>query len=85
MEKNIIIRYKSILNTFYCNNYNFINKADIWSIGTVFYEILFGRPPYTAGNMIDLLKNIKTKPLEINRNINNISLIAEDVLRRMLV
>jgi serine/threonine-protein kinase ULK/ATG1 len=46
---------------------------------------LFGKPPYTAGNMIDLLKNIKTKPLEINRNINNISPIAEDVLRRMLV
>ena len=45
------------------NGNDYGNKADIWSIGTVFYELLYGRPPYTAGNMIDLLKNIKSKPL----------------------
>ena len=43
------------------NGNDYDNKADIWSIGTVFYELLFGKPPFTAGNMIDLLKNIKTK------------------------
>lgn len=40
------------------NNMEYNNKADIWSIGTVFYELLFGNPPFTAGNMVDLLKNI---------------------------
>jgi serine/threonine-protein kinase ULK/ATG1 len=55
------------------NGNDYGNKADIWSIGTVFYELLFGKPPYTAGNMIDLLKNIKTKPLEFPRKKNNIS------------
>jgi serine/threonine-protein kinase ULK/ATG1 len=49
------------------NGSEYDSKADIWSIGTVFYELLFGRPPFTAGNMIDLLKNIKSKPLEIPR------------------
>ncbi|KAL4497508.1 hypothetical protein ABPG73_020605 [Tetrahymena malaccensis] len=61
------------------------NKADIWSIGTVFYELLFGRPPYTAGNMIDLIKNIRNKPLEIPKKINKISDVTEDVIRKMLV
>ena len=55
------------------NGNDYVTKADIWSIGTVFYELLFGKPPFTASNMIDLLKNIKTKPLEFPRKINNIS------------
>ena len=66
------------------NGSEYDNKADIWSIGTVFYELLFGRSPFVAGNMIDLLKNIKTKPLDIPRKVNNISEVVEDVLRRML-
>jgi serine/threonine-protein kinase ULK/ATG1 len=40
------------------NNTEYNNKADIWSIGTCFYELLFGKPPFTATNMVDLLKNI---------------------------
>jgi serine/threonine-protein kinase ULK/ATG1 len=35
--------------------------------------------------MVDLLSNIKTKPLEIPRKINNVSDVVEDVLRKMLV
>ena len=41
------------------------SKADIWSIGVAFYEMLFGkykkyyfRVPYTATNIVDLLKKI---------------------------
>lgn len=45
------------------NHYN--TKADIWSIGACFYELLFGTPPYKAGNMVDLVNNIKNKPLKI--------------------
>ena len=60
------------------------NKADIWSVGTVFYEMLFARPPFVAKNIIDLIKNIKTKQLKFPRHINNISPVCEDVLRRML-
>lgn len=51
----------------------------------MFYELLFGKPPYTAGNMIDLIKNIQNKPLEIPRRINPISDVVEDALRKMLV
>jgi serine/threonine-protein kinase ULK/ATG1 len=35
--------------------------------------------------MLDLIKNIQNKPLEIPRRINNISETAEDILRKMLV
>ena len=49
------------------NGEKYDNRADIWSVGTVFYELLFGKPPFTANNIIDLIKNIKTKQIEINR------------------
>ena len=25
---------------------SYTSKADVWSIGCVFYELIFGRPPY---------------------------------------
>ncbi|KAL3895008.1 MAG: hypothetical protein SGCHY_004949, partial [Lobulomycetales sp.] len=37
---------------------NYDAKADLWSIGAVFYEILFNSPPFKARNHIELLKKI---------------------------
>lgn len=67
------------------NNSEYDNKADIWSIGTVFFELLYGKPPYTASNIVELLKNIQTKPLVFPKNIQKISPVVEDVIRKMLV
>ncbi|KAJ3071716.1 Serine/threonine-protein kinase [Podochytrium sp. JEL0797] len=33
-------------------------KVDLWSLGTILYEMLTGRPPYKAQNHIDLLRKI---------------------------
>ena len=60
------------------------NKADIWSIGTCFYELLFGRPPYTANSIVELLKKISRTPFELPPDAK-VSPPVEDVLRRMLV
>lgn len=34
------------------------SKADIWSIGVSFYEMIFGKVPFSANNIVDLLKKI---------------------------
>lgn len=35
-------------------------KADLWSIGTIAYELVVGKPPFRANNHIELLKKIKS-------------------------
>lgn len=37
---------------------NYDAKADLWSIGAVFYEICYNAPPFKARNHIELLKKI---------------------------
>ncbi|CAH0516259.1 unnamed protein product [Peronospora belbahrii] len=38
-------------------------KADLWSVGTILYEMLAGRPPYGGANHVQLLANIERQPL----------------------
>lgn len=37
-------------------------KADLWSVGAILYEMVYGRPPYQAANHIQLQKLIDTSP-----------------------
>ena len=38
----------------------YTTKCDIWSLGVIFYEMLFGYPPWKARDENELLKGIKT-------------------------
>ena len=57
-------------------------EADIWSIGVVFYQMLYGKYPYMGMNDYDILKKIKANRPDYTRV--NISNNARDFLDRCM-
>lgn len=37
------------------------SKADLWSVGVVYYQMLFGKPPFFGYTMQELIKDIRKK------------------------
>ncbi|EGR31283.1 protein kinase domain protein [Ichthyophthirius multifiliis] len=50
-------------------NYPYTTKGDIWSLGMLFYEMLFGKTPWNCKNLSSFLYEIKNKPLLFPLNI----------------
>ena len=40
-------------------------KCDVWSLGVLFYELLFKKPPWYGGSAPELFKNIKDQALNL--------------------
>ncbi|KRX06445.1 Protein kinase-like domain [Pseudocohnilembus persalinus] len=59
-------------------------KCDIWSLGIIFHEMIFGDVPWKARDERELLNNIMNQPYRIKHGAK-VSKFSEDVLRRMLV
>lgn len=58
----------------------YTDKADVWSLGVLYYELLFGKLPYYGVTEDALYKNIIKGPLAIP-NCNNFTTM---LLRGML-
>merc|ERR1719508_362064 len=59
-------------------------KVDLWSIGVILYEALFGRAPYSSGSLDELLAKIKeAKPIVIP-TFRSVSDSCHDLLYRCL-
>ncbi|XP_030243701.1 serine/threonine-protein kinase ULK3 [Drosophila navojoa] len=59
-------------------------KADLWSVGVILYECLFGKAPYSSRTIEELLLRIrKAEPIVLPPNAR-ISNECHDLLRRLL-
>lgn len=59
--------------------------ADLWSIGTILYECLFGRAPYSSKSLDELLHKIKTKQKIVISPAAAISPECRDIMVRLLI
>lgn len=58
-------------------------KADLWSVGTVLFEMIAGRPPFNGANHIDLLRNIQRKSVRLPHDVR-VSKECVNLLRVLL-
>mmetsp|Transcript_14382 Transcript_14382/g.33477 ORF Transcript_14382/g.33477 Transcript_14382/m.33477 type:complete len:1085 (+) Transcript_14382:455-3709(+) len=58
-------------------------KADLWSVGTVLFEMIAGRPPFNGENHIDLLRNIQRKAVRLPPTVR-VSKACVNLLRLLL-
>lgn len=60
-------------------------SADLWSIGVILYECIFGRAPYSSKTLDELLQKIKVKQKITISPTAAISLDCRDIMTRLLV
>jgi len=49
----------------------YTSKCDVWAVGFIFYEMLHGKTPWTAQSEYELIKNIESRPLQINSSLSS--------------
>jgi serine/threonine protein kinase len=45
-------------------------KADLWSLGVILYQSLYGRPPFTSKNQVELLHDLKNGAITYPKNVH---------------
>ena len=59
----------------------YTNKSDLWSVGLIFYEMIYGHTPWPANNELELLKNIMTRPIPFDSSISS---TTKDFIKKCL-
>ena len=58
--------------------------SDVWSLGMIFFYMLFGKLPFKTKTTETFLRFIKLFEIQIPNKINNVSNSTENLLKRML-
>eukprot|EP01017_Pseudomicrothorax_dubius_P003395 TRINITY_DN1047_c0_g1_i10.p1 TRINITY_DN1047_c0_g1~~TRINITY_DN1047_c0_g1_i10.p1 ORF type:complete len:215 (+),score=44.85 TRINITY_DN1047_c0_g1_i10:145-789(+) len=62
---------------------DYTNKCDIWSLGVLLYNLLYGKFPWTGRDLYELSDNIRANPLAFP-DTPAVSEKTKDIIKRML-
>ena len=65
------------------NYKSYTDKADLWSVGVIMYELFTNRMPYTGDNIYHMVQNLKS--FEFNGNDLQLSSITINLLSELLI
>lgn len=61
----------------------YTTKADIWSLGVILFEMLYGYCPYESKSIASLINTIDTQPVQLPTKVV-VSEKTQNLIRRML-
>ena len=64
-------------------NLNYTSKGDVWSLGIIYYEILFGRTPWPARTQFELINKTMNDPLRYPHTFT-VSEASKDFIKKCL-
>ena len=62
----------------------YTDKADLWSVGVILYEMLCGTTPYTSSSMYDLIQDIENIPVTLPSHIT-VSDSCNNIIFKLIV
>ena len=64
------------------NGSTYSTKSDVWSMGVIFYQMLFGKTPHKATSLEELISKVNKKTIRFPQKLNTVGL--QEMLEAML-
>jgi serine/threonine protein kinase len=58
------------------NGSTYSTKSDVWSMGVIFYQMIFGKTPHRAGSLEELIMKVNKKVIKYPQKLHDKDLHA---------